>query len=499
MTKEKIAIIGAGVIGGGWCARFLLMGHDVFVYDPNPNTANIIDEILYNARLAYGKLTNAPLPKEGKLIICVDMNQAVSHADFIQESVPERIDIKQQTYKDIEKYANHHVAIASSTSGFKPSDLQDKMQNPERLIVAHPYNPVYLLPLVELVAGEKTNHRYMTHAQQLYQQLAMKPVIIKKEIEAFVGDRLLEAVWREALWLIHDDITTTEECDDIMRYSFGLRWAQMGLFQTYTLAGGKAGMRHFLAQFGDALQLPWTKLTNVPDLDSNLIEKIATQCDIQSGEYSIRELEKIRDDNLIAIMQALKLADNGHGWGAGKSLQQLENMLYQQQKNSTDNQQSDITAPLHFITVAVNPSWVDYNGHMNESRYLQIFGDCTDGLLHFIGAGLDYVASGYSFYTVETHLRHLKEARLGDVLHGKTQLLEYDEKRIHLFHQLYNNQHDIIATAEMLILHVDQECGKACPANRYIQETLAKIYTTHQKMEKPIAVGQSISLRKKGK
>ena len=130
----------------------------------------------------------------------------------------------------------------------------------------------------------------------------MKGVVIAREIEAFVGDRLLEAVWREALWLIKDDICDVETLDNVIRYSFGLRWAQMGLFQTYRIAGGEAGMRHFLAQFGPCLKWPWTKLTDVVDLNDALIEKIAAQSDKQAGGLSIRELERIRDENLVGIL-----------------------------------------------------------------------------------------------------------------------------------------------------------------------------------------------------
>ena len=132
------------------------------------------------------------------------------------------------------------------------------------------------------------------------------PLWVHKEIDGHIADRLLEAVWREALWLVHDDIATTEEIDDAIKYGFGLRWAQMGLFETYRLGGGDAGMRHFLKQFGPALQWPWTKLMDVPELDEALIDKIADQSDVQAKGASVREMEKTRDRNLVAILNALK-------------------------------------------------------------------------------------------------------------------------------------------------------------------------------------------------
>jgi carnitine 3-dehydrogenase len=241
--------------------------------------------------------------------------------------VPERLELKQKVHAAIDAAAPPDALIGSSTSGLLPSDIQTAMTHPERFFVAHPYNPVYLLPLVELVGGKQTSAQTLSRAREVYTALGMKPVTIRKEIDAFVGDRLLEAVWREALWLIKEDVTTVEELDDIMRYSFGMRWAQMGLFQTYRIAGGEAGMRHFIEQFGPTLSLPWTRLMDVPELDEALIDKIATQSDEQAGDLGIRDLERIRDENLVRMMHALALGNDGKGWGAGEHLKQYELQL----------------------------------------------------------------------------------------------------------------------------------------------------------------------------
>ena len=246
------------------------------------------------------------LPQEGQLIYATSIAEAVKDADWVQESVPERLDIKHKVFKEIEAAAHNQALIGSSTSGFKPSELQEGAIEPNRIFVAHPFNPVYLLPLVELVGERATTHR----ASHILNDLGMKPLIVRKEIDAHIADRLLEAVWREGLWLINDDIATTEEIDDAIRFGFGLRWAQMGLFETYRIAGGEAGMAHFIAQFGPCLEWPWTKLMDVPELTPELVEKIANQSDAQSGALSIRELERIRDDNLVAMMRALK----GRNW-----------------------------------------------------------------------------------------------------------------------------------------------------------------------------------------
>ena len=323
----KAAAIGGGVIGAGWIARLVLNGIDVTVFDPDPQASRKVTEVLENARRAYKAMSPDGLPSEGSIAYATELADAVGEADFIQESVPERIDLKHKVLAAIVAHAPADALIGSSTSGLLPSEMQTVMNHPERLVVAHPYNPVYLLPLVEIVGGRKTAQEAIARAETLYASIGMKPVTIRKEIEAFVGDRLLEAVWREALWLIKDGICTVEELDDIMRYSFGLRWAQMGLFQVYRIAGGEAGMRHFMAQFGPALQWPWSKLTDVPEFNDALVDLIASQSDDQSDTWSIRELERIRDDNLVAIMDALAKQNDGQGWGAGELLKSYRERL----------------------------------------------------------------------------------------------------------------------------------------------------------------------------
>ncbi|PSJ53106.1 carnitine 3-dehydrogenase [Kumtagia ephedrae] len=317
MTIEKAAAIGGGVIGAGWVARLLLNGIDVAIYDPDPEAERKVGEVMKGARRAYRKMVPGGLPREGKLTFAKTIAEAVDGADLVQESVPERLDLKHRVLAEIDRHAPANALVASSTSGIKPTDMQSAMRRPERLVVAHPFNPVYLLPLVEIVAGKDTLPEAVEMAKEAYSSIGMKPVVVRKEIEAFVGDRLLEAAWREALWLIKDGICTVEELDDIMRYSFGLRWAQMGMFQVYRIAGGEAGMRHFMAQFGPCLTWPWTKLMDVPEYNDELVELIATQSDEQANGLSIRELEKIRDDNLVAIMEALGKQNKGKGWGAG--------------------------------------------------------------------------------------------------------------------------------------------------------------------------------------
>jgi carnitine 3-dehydrogenase len=316
----KVAVIGGGVIGAGWVARFRENGIDVSVYDPAPDAEEKATVVLENAESAYAKLTSKPRIEKGNIQFLSSIGAAVRDADLIVEAVPEDPAIKAVVYAEVEESADPDALIASSTSGILPSTLQKGMKHPQRLLVAHPFNPVYLLPLVELVAGKETAADVIPRAMELYTAIGMRPLHIKKEIEAFVADRLLEAVWRESLWLVKDGIATTEEIDDAIRFGFGLRWAQMGLFETYRLAGGEAGMRHFMAQFGPTLEWPWSKLTNVPEFNEELVELISSQSDAQSGQHSIQELARIRDDNLVGILKALK----ENNWGAGQTLAEYE-------------------------------------------------------------------------------------------------------------------------------------------------------------------------------
>jgi carnitine 3-dehydrogenase len=491
---SRAACIGGGVIGGGWVARFLLAGIDVKVFDPHPEAERIVAEVLANAERAYGLLTSVPLPARGRLTFCASLEEAVADAQWVQESVPERLDLKRRVLAQIDAAAPADALIGSSTSGLLPSDLQEGLSHRERLFVAHPYNPVYLLPLAEIVGGKATSAATIARAKDALDAIGMKGVVIAREIEAFVGDRLLEALWREALWLIKDDICDVETLDDVIRYSFGLRWAQMGLFQTYRIAGGEAGMRHFLAQFGPCLQWPWTKLTDVVDLDDALVEKIGAQSDAQAKGLSIRQLERIRDENLVGILQALKAGQGGEGWGAGALLGDFEKRL---RESAGDTEITDVHAPLALVETRVSPAWIDYNGHMADHRYLQVFGDTTDALLRLIGADLAYVEGGHSYYTVETHLRHLDEAHLSEALRSTCQILSMDEKRIHVFYRLFAGpENREVATAEQMLLHVDTVAGRAVAAPEAILARLRPLAAAQARLDAPEGAGRAVGQKR---
>lgn len=477
------AIIGGGVIGGGWAARFLLMGWDVRVFDPDPEAAGKLGEVLDNARRSLPGLYEVALPDEGQLSYHATISQAVAGAVWIQESVPERLELKRKTFQKVQEHCREDAIIASSTSGFMPSQLQNCATRPAQILVAHPFNPVYLLPLAELVGSDKTAPELIENSSEILKSIGMFPLHVRSEIEAHIADRLLEAVWREALWMIKDELATTEEIDDAIRYGFGLRWGQMGLFETYRVAGGEAGMRHFIAQFAPALQWNWTRLMDVPELDEALIDKIAAQSDAQSGHMSIRQLERQRDNNLVAKMRALKAQD----WAAGAHLNLHDLAL----------RQADVDTTRAVITVdrAVPLDWVDYNGHMTESRYLHAFADATDRFMQIIGCDSDYIASGGSYFTAETHIRHLDETHAGARIRVETLCLMGEGKKMHLFHQMYEGTR-LLASGEHMLLHVDLKTRKSCPPAAHVEAELVKIATAHAQLVRPEGIGRAIATSK---
>jgi carnitine 3-dehydrogenase len=487
---HTVGLLGGGVIGGGWAARFLLNGIDVQLHDPAPGSERRVVLALENARRAYGRLTLAPLPAEGSLVLAGSVEEAVAGVDFVQESAPERLELKQELLAAADRAAPAGAIICSSTSGLRPTDLQAGLARPERLVVGHPFNPVYLLPLVEVCGGEQTDPATVERAAAVYRSVGMHPLRVRTEIDGFVADRLLEALWREALWLVNDDVATVAEIDDAIRYGAGLRWAYMGTFLTYRIAGGDSGMRHFLSQFGPALAWPWTKLTDVPELSEALIDKLTAQSDDQAGGRSVRELERDRDDALVALLQALRARRTG----AGETLAVWEHGLLDQAARATA---PDLpTGALRLHAMHVPADWIDYNGHVHESRYLQVFGDATDALLASLGIDAEYLAGGGSYFTVETHLSHLRQLEAGAAATVTTQVLAADEKRLHLFHVLLRDgEPEPVATAEQMLLHVDTVSGRAAPAGGSVLERVTRLRDEHAALVRPDRAGRSIGAR----
>jgi carnitine 3-dehydrogenase len=484
---KTLGLLGTGVIGGGWAARALHFGINVLAADVKPEMEEWIRGAVANAEGALAKLTLAPLPPKGRLTFTTDLDAMATSVDFIQENIPEQLELKQRILGQVSRHAPADVIIASSTSGLMPTDLQKDMQHPERFLVAHPFNPVYLLPLVELVGGRQTSADAIEAASRFFTYIGMHALKVRREVPGHLTDRLQEALWREILHMVNEDVATTGELDDSIVYGPGLRWAAMGTNLIYHLAGGETGMRHMLRQFGPALKWPWTKL-EAPELTEALIDKMVAGTQEQAAGRSIREIERLRDGYLVAIQQVLK----EYNIGAGATLRALEERLYEDSAASARGRIKDALesgAQLRLVELEVRPEWIDYNGHMTDSRYLQVFGDATDALLRYAGVDDDYRKSGRALFTVETHVTHQAEAKALEALYVNTRVLELDDKRVRLFHALHRKRDDVlVATAEQVYLHVSG--GKAAPMEPAVREMLARAHAAQAALPAPAAAGR---------
>jgi len=490
---KTLGIVGTGVIGSGWAARALAHGLDVIATDPGKNAEEQMRANIANAWPSLEKLGLMPTARQERLQFTADLAEVCAKAHYIQESEPERQDLKNALHKQMDALTAKEVIIASSSSGLLPSDIHEHMQHPQRMLIGHPFNPVYLLPLVEIVGGKATSQNNIQTAKSFYKNLAMHPLIVRKEIEGYLADRLQEALWREILHLVNDDIANTGELDEAIIYGPGLRWAMMGTNLTYHLAGGDMGMRHMLNQFGPALKLPWTKL-EAPELTDSLIDKMVEGTQNQAGTQSIKELERLRDNCLISIMRALQ----EHQYAAGKIMTELDGKRYQASNQAIWQEGDSIKEALELYNCNVSPTWIDYNGHMTEASYLTAFGEASDQLFRYIGINESYrnEGKGHSFYTVESHINFYQEIGSGEPLRFTTQIIGLDEKRLHFFHSMYHgNTGELIATTEQMLLHVDMQASKATAILPNIKQALDAIWNAHKNMETPKQIGHQMKVK----
>jgi len=489
-TVKTLGLLGTGVIGAGWAARALHFGVDVIAADVKPEMEAWLRGAVDNAEPALARLTLAPLPPKGKLSFTTSAAEMASRADFIQENIPEQLELKQKMLAEVSRHAADDVIIASSTSGIMPSDLQRHMHAPQRFCVAHPFNPVYLLPLVELVGGEQTVPATIDAARAFFTYIGMHALHVRREVPGHLTDRLQEALWREILHMVNDGVATTGELDESIIYGPGLRWAGMGTNMIYHLAGGETGMRHMLAQFGPCLKWPWTRL-EAPELSEQLIDRMVEGTQAQAAGRSIRELERLRDEFLVSIQQVLRESNVG----AGATLRALEERLYRDAGRDLHTAPAAAGQPLRTLNARVRPDWIDYNNHMTESRYLQVFGDATDALYRQVGVDDTYRAAGRMFYTVESHLTHKAEAKGNEPMYVTTQVLGVDDKRLHIFHRLHRASDDtLLATAEHLYLHVDTAIAKAAPIDPSVRSRIEQLRDAQGAIAQPAEAGRRIAM-----
>ena len=320
MTAIKtVGIAGTGLIGAGWAARVLFRGYNVVAYDVAPAAEAKLKAQIKTAWPSLEALLGKPRRK-GKLSFTTDLKEMAQKADFIHEAAPEREDLKIRLFHEIDAAARPDVVIASSSSGFLPTRLQSECAHPGRVIIGHPFNPVYLLPLVETVPGEKTSAEAMDRAGHYFEAIGMHVLRLKKEIMGYVCDRLQEALWREALHILNKDIGTTGDIDDSIVYSAGMRWAFMGSFLSYHLAGGPGGMRDFIKQFDPTLELDWTDL-KFPKWNETLERRLVDGCEAQAEGRAVAAIEAKRNAILVDMMKLFRKHKIGAGLVLERELQ----------------------------------------------------------------------------------------------------------------------------------------------------------------------------------
>ena len=302
---KKIAVIGTGVIGTGWIIRCLAHNFKVTAYDRDPKLKKKIIQEIRRASPFVKKLFKKKKinPKNFKYV--TSLEAALEDADFIQENATENYKIKTKLMSLIGKYAKNNAIISSSSSGLLPTKIYSKCKNPARTMIGHPFNPVYLCPGVEVVAGKKTKTKFLNKSSKFYKSISMNPIIVKKELPGYLADRLQEALWREGLHIINEGYATTKDLDRAIEDGPGLRWSLMGTFLTFHLAGGKLGMKHMLKQFGPALKLPWTKL-KAPKLSKKLSDRVISGTKSQAKGKSVAMISSIRDEYLVNLQKLRK-------------------------------------------------------------------------------------------------------------------------------------------------------------------------------------------------
>jgi len=484
---RTVGIAGTGLIGAGWAARLLVRGYDVVAYDPFPEAEQKLRAAIAVAWPSMLRLLGVSKVRKGKLSFTTTLAEMAKAADFVQEAAPEREDLKIRLFREIGENARPHVIIASSSSGFLPTRLQSQCPNPERVLIGHPFNPVYLLPLVETVPGERTSSEAMDRAGRFYEAIGMHVLRLKREIDGYICDRLQEAMWREALHCLNKDIGATGDIDDAIVYSAGMRWAFMGSFLTYHLAGGPGGMRDFIKQFDPTLELPWTDLP-FPKWNEALEKRLVEGCEAQAGGLTVAQLEARRNDVLVDMMRLFRQ----HNVGAGQVLAREEAKLLAAARRWRTG--GKVEAPLSLWDGLVPTSWIDYNGHMTEAAYLTAFGEGMDRFFRFIGVDEAYRAGGSSFYTVDTHLTFRREIKAGEAVRVETQLLGVDDKRMHLFQRLFAGK-ELAATGEQLLLHVDTRAMKASVIAPAVAAALAAVRAAHKALPRPPEAGRVTAVK----
>lgn len=313
---KTVGIIGAGLIGSGWAARCLAHGLTVIAWDPDKTVEKKFRANIENAWLVLEEIGLSANADMDRLTMVEDLDACASACDFFQENAPDNEKLKRDLITRVDTLAKPDAIIASSSSGILPTLLQRECKHPERVIIGHPFNPVYMLKLVEIMGGEKTSNQTIKEAGAFYRSIGMRPLHCRKEIEGYISDRLQQAIFHEALYMIRMGVATSSEIDAAITGGAGRRWAMMGPMMTFHLAGGEGGLRNAMHHWSPEEVNPWTHLP-APDFTPELIEAAAGGCEQAQGNRTITDFEMRRDKCLLAIDKALQnfwFPESDDGW-----------------------------------------------------------------------------------------------------------------------------------------------------------------------------------------
>jgi len=301
---SKVAVIGAGVIGASWTAVFLAHGLSVLINDPRDDVEAVVHDYIGKASSTLEALGLPTKNLAAKLRFEADLARAVSDADLVQENGPERVEFKQDLWERIEPHVPAHALLLSSSSAKTATEQSIKMRNPGRLLIGHPFNPPHLIPLVEVVPGERTEPEAVADAVAFYKALGKVPRVLRKEIQGFVANRLQRAIFRECCHLVLEGVVTVDELDDVVTSSIGLRWAADGPFRSFHLGGGPGGFVSFFRQFAPGMEAAWKSQAAVM-LDAKSQQIIIDQAEASFAATPPEKLERERDKKQLAILNAL--------------------------------------------------------------------------------------------------------------------------------------------------------------------------------------------------
>ena len=302
---RRVASLGAGPIGGGWAAHFLARGYDVAAYIHDPAERDALWAVIETGWKSLTELGLAEGASLDRLTVTSDLEEAVEGVDFIQESAPERLDVKQALYARLGEMVPPGVVIGSSTSGLTMTEIAADCATPERCVIGHPFNPPYLLPLVEIIGGKQTERAAVDWAAAFYEAAGKAPLVMKKEVPGFVATRLQEALWREALHMVANGEATPEDIDIALKNGPAPRMAVQGQCMAFHVACGQGGMATNLDQFGPALKWPWTRL-EAPELTRELRDRMVTGCEAMAAGRDFEEMAAERDAKIVAVLKAVR-------------------------------------------------------------------------------------------------------------------------------------------------------------------------------------------------